>query len=191
MIDYRLITKKVTTMKKHYGSADPREILADLGAALLEMDMGSGEGAIKGFIMKCNRMVTVGINTAFSTNAQNKVLFHETGHLVCKHLNNFRSGTLRDSSFGYRSDSSLISKMENEANFFASDYLLNTDETLELIHEYDLATTAKMLHIPVEFLDYKLRLLYHTGRFQAYQDFLSVRSDCMKKMQLEEPFLRL
>ena len=96
MIDYGLIEDKVTELRRCYGNADPREILADKGAALLEMAMGKEENSIKGFIVKNSRMVTVGINTDLPEAAVNKVLFHETGHLCLGHLNGFRSGALRD-----------------------------------------------------------------------------------------------
>ena len=186
MIDYGLIEKKVAALKRYYGNADPREILADQGAALLEMAMGRDENAIKGFIVKNSRMVTVGINTDLSDNAANKVLFHETGHLCLGHLNTFRSGMLRDTSFGYRSDDTLLSRLENEANFFASDYILDTEDTLEAVREYDIVTASRLLHVPVEFLDYKLRLLNYRGLLANYRDFLSVKSDCMHSMQIDD-----
>lgn len=186
MIDYGMIAKKVAALKRHYGNAGPREILTDRGVALLEMAMGKDENAIKGFIVKSNRMVTVGINSDLSDNAANKVLFHETGHFCLGHLNTFHSGTLRDTSFGYRSDNTRLSKFENEANFFASDYILDTEETLDVIREYDLASAARILHVPVEFLDYKLRLLSALGRFTSYQDCLSVKSSCMRSMRIAD-----
>ena len=187
MIDYRQIVSQVRNLRNCYGShADPRQILTDKGAAILEMPMGTSENGIKGFIVKNSRMITVGINTDLSAGAQNKVLFHETGHLLLGHLNAFRAGSLRDTSFGYRQDASLLSRFENEANFFASDYILNTDETMEMIREYDLASAARILRVPVEFLDYKLRLLYNTGKLENYRDFLSVRSDCMRSMKLAD-----
>ena len=75
--------------------------------------------------------------------------------------------------------------MENEANFFTADVLLNDEETLDIIGAYDLVTYARMLHVPVEILDFKLRLLHHAKRFDHYQDLLSVRSDCLRNIQFE------
>ena len=187
MIDYGLITRQVAAMQMHYGHADPREILTDLGISLLEMPMGKNEDAIKGFLLKNNRCETVGINTDLSEEAQNKVLFHEIGHHACGHLNHVRYGALRDTSFGYRSDTTQLSRFENEANFFASDYILDTEETLEAIHEYDLASAARLLRVPIEFLDYKLRLLHQTGVLAHYYDCISVQSDCMRNMRLSDP----
>lgn len=186
MIDYELIGDKVTELRRCYGNADPREILADKGAALLEMAMGKEENSIKGFIVKNSRMVTVGINTDLPEAAVNKVLFHETGHLCLGHLNGFRSGALRDTSFGYRSDGTRLSRFENEANFFASEYILDTEETLAAVREYDLFSAARFLHVPVEFLDYKLRFLSCRGIFPGYRDLLSVKSDCMRNMKLAD-----
>ena len=185
MIDYGLIVHKVAALKRYYGSAGPREILTDRGAALLEMSMGKDENAIKGFIVKSSRMITVGINTDLSDSAAGKVLLHETGHLCLGHLNAVRQGTLRDSSFGWRSDNTLLSRLENEANFFASDYILDTEETLEAIREYDIAAAARLLKVPVEFLDYKLRLLHGLGLFPDYRDVLSVKSSCLRGMNMD------
>jgi len=187
MINYDLITRRAAGLKQRYGTAGPREILEDCGVAVLDLPMGTGEDAIKGFILKSSRMITVGVNADLSAGVRDKVLFHELGHYDLGHLSRFRSGSLRDTSFAYRPDASVLSKLENEANFYASDYLLDTDETLEAVHAYDLASAARVLRVPVEFLDYKLRLLYHTGKLDRYRDFFSVRSDCMKTITDADP----
>ena len=54
------------------------------------------------------------------------------------------------------------------------------------VREYDLFSAARFLHVPVEFLDYKLRFLSCRGIFPGYRDLLSVKSDCMRNMKLAD-----
>ena len=185
MIDYDRIDKRVTALKDHYGSACAREIVEGLGIGLLEMPMGKSETALKGFIQKNCRMITIGLNSDLPEDVQDKVLLHEIGHHQQGHLDTFRSGLLQDTSFLPHPDMTGLERLEHEANLFAADYMLNTDDTLEAIHEYDfdLSKTARSLYVPIEFLDYKLRLLYQLGRFDSYNDILSVKNDFMRRIR--------
>lgn len=79
--------------------------------------------------------------------------------------------------------------MENEANFYTADILLDDEETLDVIRTYDLAASASILNVPIDILDFKLRLLHQTKRFDRYQDLLSVRSDFLKNIQFEKSAL--
>lgn len=79
--------------------------------------------------------------------------------------------------------------MENEANFYTADILLDDKETLDVIRTYNLAASASILNVPIDILVFKLRLLHQTKRFDQYQDLLSVRSDFLKNIQFEKSAL--
>ena len=74
--------------------------------------------------------------------------------------------------------------MENEATFFAAEYLLDTRETLELLHEYDMLTAAKILKVPPEFLDFKARMMLYDGLIDSYSEYIPVRSNFLKDTPL-------
>ncbi|MBQ9664624.1 MAG: ImmA/IrrE family metallo-endopeptidase [Oscillospiraceae bacterium] len=182
MIDYYDIVAQVAALKRDFPCMKPEEIIEERGIALLEIPMGSGPNALKGFIQKNSRLRTIVVNSDLPYAIKHKILFHELGHNERKHLELIRTGTLADTDISYRKDHTLAARYENEANFFAAECTLDTAETLEVISEYDLVTAARLLRVPLEFLDYKLRLMHHTGQLDRYVDVFSVRSDCLLKI---------
>lgn len=182
MINYDMIVKLAASMKKEYAGFSPEMIIRMEGPQVLRYSMGNHPGALKGFIQKNNRCCTVVVNADLPGDIQNKILFHELGHFKLGHTSDTRVCFLPDTSFSYRRDVTKAARLENEANFFAAEYMLDTEETLEVINAYDLASAAGILHVPLEFLDYKLRLLHKTRRLETYSDCFHVRSDCLLKM---------
>ena len=74
------------------------------------------------------------------------------------------------------------SELEDEANRFVAEYLLEDDRTLETLREQrDFFTAAACLHVPKEILDYKMRML-------RYYELLTkecpiyTRRDCMGRI---------
>jgi Zn-dependent peptidase ImmA (M78 family) len=182
MIDFNDIVARVAALKEEFPSMDPREIISARGISLLELPMGTSPNAIKGFIQKNNRCCSIVVNADLSNLLIQKILFHELGHYEEKHLNFIRSGILSDKDLSYRRDRTQTARFENEANFYAAECTLDTMETLSAIYEYDLLTAARILHVPVELLDYKLRLLHHTGQLENYVDVFGVQSNCLLKI---------
>jgi Zn-dependent peptidase ImmA (M78 family) len=183
MIDHERIIELVASMKQKHPCRGPRELIEDLDIGLLEVPMGPQSGAIKGFIQKNSRCYTIAVNSDLAPEVQDKILFHEIGHYALHHLSGLRKSFLADQSFSYRRDAGELARKENEANFFAAEYLLDTEETLLAIHQYDLATAAHILRVPLEFLDYKLRLLYRLGRLEKRPNVMELCSNCLIKME--------
>ena len=182
MTNYDLIRKKAEYLRKEYRQESPASIARALGITVIEMPMGTGRNAIKGLILKSSRCVTIVINSDLSDMVKPLILLHEIAHYILGHLKTSRAGTMSDRSFDYHRELTAAGIMENEANFLVADYMLDTEETLLAVHDYDIHTAAKMLRVPVEILDYKLRLLYQEKRLDRYTDFLSVHSDCLKNI---------
>ena len=182
MIDYSGIVSRVDALKRDFPRMRPEEIIRERGISLLEIPMGTSPNAIKGFIQKNCRCCTIVVNSDLSDWLVHKILFHEVGHYEQKHLEQLRSGILSDKDISYRRDHTREARFENEANFFAAECTLDTADTLSAIRDYDLATAAACLHVPVELLDYKLRLLRHTGLLDRYVDFYHFGSDCMRSI---------
>ena len=86
--------------------------------------------------------------------------------------------TFHDSGFAY----SLTSALENEANSFVAEYLLDTDETLMVLQESDtFQHAASRLHVPPEILDFKWRMLVSRSLLDRSSP-CPARSDCLKQI---------
>ncbi len=86
--------------------------------------------------------------------------------------------TFHDSGFAY----SLTSALENEANSFVAEYLLDTDETLMVLQESDtFQHAASRLHVPPEILDFKWRMLVSRSLLDRSSP-CPVQSDCLKQI---------
>ena len=197
MINYALIRQKASALRSalqnEYGSSritsfkDLQEIILDkYDLDCVEMQLGTDPDAIKGLIMKSNRMVTIVVNSDLAEAGKILVVVHEVGHNNLGHLRGLRVSKLFDNHFHFCNGSSRTSLMENEANFYAADVLLDDEETLDVIRTYDLSASASILHVPIDILDFKLRLLRQTTQLDRYRDLLSVRSDCLKNIQFEK-----
>ena len=54
--------------------------------------------------------------------------------------------------------------LEDEANFFAAELLLEDEKVLECLSEHSFFETAKILYVPAALLDYKFTLLQEKGQ---------------------------
>lgn len=185
MISYERIIDLAAGLKRRYPDCNPREIIDAEEIGLLELPMGTQSASIKGFLQKNNRCCTIAVNSDLPEALRSKILFHELGHYFLEHGKGSRVCRLRDASFAYRRDGTAVARMENEANFFAAECVLDDAQTLEVIHEYDIFTAAKLLRVPFEMLDYKLRLLHRTKRLDAYRDLMLTKSDFLMRLRAE------
>ena len=168
MINECLIRDIVEPYKKLYGKYYYKQLLSSRDIDLIEMPMGKDKNSLKGMIAKNCRMKTVVLNSDLDDIGQLIVVVHEFGHDVCGHLKGRGVTRLCDFNFSYRHDFSRIGVMENEANYIVADYVLDDDETLEVIYSFDMKAAASMLKVPVEILDLKMRLLAKRGKIQDY-----------------------
>ena len=184
MINYDLIRESALQLKNTYSIPFLKDFLREKDIGLMEIPLGTSDGSLKGLIMKNNRVSTIIINSDLDARGKTIILAHEIGHYSLKHLNGVKLARFCDENFGYRRDVTQRAKLENEANFFAAEYLLDDDETMDVINSYDVMTASSILNVPVEILDFKLRMLHNKNRLASYQEFVSVRSDFLKNAQL-------
>ena len=102
MINYDMIARLVAGMKKEYPGYKVETILREEGSDILRLPMGTSPSAIKGFLQKNNRCYITVVNSDLNENIQDKILFHELGHLVLKHAASSGNCLLADRSFSYR-----------------------------------------------------------------------------------------
>ena len=197
MINYDLIQKKASAFRRalqdEYGTTrissfkDLKDIIMNqYSLDCLEMSMGTDPNSIKGLIMKNSRMITIVVNNDLSESGKILVVVHEVGHKRLGHLDGPRVSKLFDNRFSFCNGYSRTAIMENEANFYTANVLLDDEETLDTIRTYDLAASASILNVPIEILDFKLRLLHQGNKFDHYQDLLTVRSDFLRNIQFEK-----
>ncbi len=184
MIKYDFVYNRAAQFRKKYGNLSIEGILDAMDIQLLSLPFGTGEHAMKGFVQRNSKCYTIAVNSDESASGQRIIIFHEIGHIWLKHLGSAPRGILHDTTLGYYNQRGIIADTENESNFFVAESLIDTEEAKEALHEYDIATAARQLHVPVEFLDYKLRMMNRMKIVNAYNDAFHASSDCLKDMDL-------
>lgn len=110
------IRKKTRSLKKKYGTNNPFDIAQHLGIKVIFEPLGS----ISGYYNKQLRMKQIHINHDLSEHDQLFTCAHELGHAIMHPDANARKRT-----------GLLISKMEIEANKFATELLIDDEVFLE------------------------------------------------------------
>lgn len=139
------IRKKVNTLKKKYGTDNPFDIAEHLGIKVIFEQLGS----IKGYYNKQLRMKQIHINHDLSDHDQLFTCAHELGHAIMHPDAN--------TPFLRKRTGLLVSKMEIEADKFATELLIDDEIFLEF-QEYTSGQIARMLGYDEELI--KLRLKY-------------------------------
>ncbi len=182
MLDYNAVKTKAARLRALSGG-NIRAAIDILDLTLLELSLGTEPDSIRAFILKNSRCATIVLNADLADDAVPFILAHEAGHYVMNHLKG-NACAMQDREFTWRAGNTDLARRENEATFFAAEFLLDTAETLSLLHEYDLLTAASMLKVPPEFLEFKARLMARDGLIADYQDPLPVRSDFLRRTPL-------
>lgn len=177
MTNFELIIKLAKKLKKQYPGYKPEEIIQAEGLNLQKIPMGDSPYALKGFLQKNNRCFTITVNSDLKDVVQSLVMLHEIGHFELGHNKGVNSYSLADTTFSYRQDNTMEARMENEANFFVSEYLLDDDKTLDAICESTIQNAARNLRVPLELLILKLRILTYKKKLDMIIDTSYVRSD--------------
>lgn len=150
------IRKKVTGLKKKYGTSDPFELCSCLETALLGVNFGTSETAIKAMTMTSSRMSCIQYNICLPEILLRFIVAHELGHAVL-HKNKYHMDT------GFFDDVSLT---EREANLFAAELLLGDSEKVyNEMRSGDLTMFqyAAEHKVPYELLAYKLEIMSDEG----------------------------
>lgn len=172
------ITETAQRLRDKYGILPPDELLLKLDACLCPTPLGSDEGAIKGFVQRSDRICTVVVNSDLPKEVQDIVKYHESGHIALKHYQLVK-GIFRFHELNLFDGRS---RLENEANTFVAEYLLENERTMEHLKAYrDVFSAAASLHVPSEIMTYKLRMLKYYGYIRG-EIPVTANSDCMGKI---------
>lgn len=98
-----------------------------LGIQIDNFSMGSGRNALKDLITRNSRCATITINSNLSTRTQDLVIFHEIWHYTLTHHTRKQICAFHD--YGVFDNSS---ELEDEANRFITEYLLEDSQTFLL-----------------------------------------------------------
>jgi len=156
MSNIDFIHEKVDTIIKKFDTRDPFEICKCMDVHIHYKDLGN---ALKAYYFCQSRIKNIVINSRSGIIVRRILCAHELGHAVLHSklaaIRGFQEMALFDS---------LIST-EYEANLFTAELIISDEEILEMLNSRDKCffSIAKELYVPVELLDFKLRILKHKG----------------------------
>ena len=145
------IYNSVLSLVNRFGSRDPKTLLEGLSVVAEESDSFKD---LAGFSFYSNRTYYVILNRNLSEPLKRTILAHELGH-ICLHKEALRLSPIHE-----RDIYNTTSKLEYEANIFASELLIS-DEDIE--KENDFFALAKRLGVPPDLLSFKLLSLKKRG----------------------------
>jgi Zn-dependent peptidase ImmA (M78 family) len=167
-MNFEQIAQKGVAIVRRRGTRDPFRIARDLGILVRYADDFVRLKGMYRVILK-NRFII--LNNRLSERMKRIVCAHEIGHDQL-HREMAKGGALQEFML-YQMDS----RPEYEANIFATEILLDTDEVLELVHDgYDAEQMARQLGSDVNLIALKIAHLRNMGyqlRLTEWQsDFL-------------------
>ena len=176
---YAEIVKAVEKLKKRYHEDDPFNLCDAMGIKLISSSLGTSPGAIKGFILKSNRIIAITVNSDLPPVIQKIIVAHELGHAVL-HRN---SGVLAFHEVTLFDDSSMY---EKDANLFAAEYLLDDDSVLDTLNsDNTFYSAAAALYVPTELLDFKFRVMKWKG-YKLVEPPIRARSNFLRDLKVPE-----
>lgn len=163
------IVKKADRIVKSCGTRDPHRIAKELGINVRYADFKRQRGAYK--VIMRNRYVF--LNPNLHPVMEDIVLWHEIGHDQFHRNEAVATGGFKEFNIFDMQES----RMEFEANIFASQGSLSDDEVLELIMQgYDIQQIARAMHSDINLVALKvdtLRTMGYQLRSQEHRnDFL-------------------
>ena len=139
------IPKRVSYLKRKYGTDDPEEIADYLGVTIIRMPL---EDVVAGFYKLLKRRKYIFLNSDIDDDVFLRVvLAHELGHAIMHPKENcafMKSKTLL-----------LTSRIEKQANIFAA-FLLIDDDMLEEFYGYTEEQFCNCTGYPLELLGLRL-----------------------------------
>lgn len=170
------IVEAVEKLKKRYSETDPFRLCRAMGIKLLLQPLGTAPDAIKGFILKSRRIIAITVNSDLPPILRRIVAAHELGHAVL-HKN---SGVLAFHEAALFDDSS---RYEKDANLFAAEYLLEDGRVLEALNaDVTFFSAAAALDVPVELLDFKLRVMKRKG-YELAESPVRAQSNFLRSLE--------
>ena len=154
----------VEELVRKYGTRDPYELCDCLGIRIRRKDLGK---KLKGFFFYQSRIANIVIDCNVNEVLERILIAHELGHAILHKKIAMMKGFQEMEVF----DSTAI--MENEANLFSAELLLDDDEVLEQLKERDgsFFQAAQALYVPAAFLDYKFSAMCEKGLLDRTMDY--------------------
>ncbi|MBR5089997.1 MAG: ImmA/IrrE family metallo-endopeptidase [Ruminiclostridium sp.] len=175
-MDYGYIIEKAESVKKNYTYHSPKVLCREMGIVLLPKPMGRSGDSGKGCCFKANGEVVIVFNSEISQPYQNAIIYHEVGHIECH---------LTDTVYCFN-DFSMFNesnKREIEANLFAAEMMMSDEDVLDALNDDgSFVTAAAKLFVPVEFIDFKFRLMNYKGYTISPPMFAD--ADCLRDMKM-------
>ncbi|MBR4636784.1 MAG: ImmA/IrrE family metallo-endopeptidase [Clostridia bacterium] len=170
---YDKIVRSVAKIKAKCGETDPFSLCSLLGIPVCYSPMGSSRDAIKGFFIKSNRIKVITVNSDLPYMIQRIITAHELGHAMLhadSGMHAFHELALFDES----------SRCEKEANLFASELLISDDDFFGALDDGQaFSQAASSLNVPIELLDYKVKLIKSKG-FEVKDSPISAKVNFLK-----------
>ena len=153
-----MIFRQAQRLRQRFHTSDPYELLENMGVVLVLSNLYPCDG-LRGYCTVMNKIRYVVVNAKQPEDEQRVVAGHEAGHLIL-HMAQLKVGAMRDFDVY-----NVKSRLEQQANFFAADFLINDDDVLDLVHSHDadFFNVAKELLIPAPFFAFKLCSMVHRG----------------------------
>jgi len=178
-VTYSEICGAVEKLKKKYEESDPFRLCRRMDIKLLYNQFGKEEDSIKGFFLECKRVKTITLNSDLPSVIQRIVLTHELGHAVL-HEN---CGIHAFHEVGLFNESS---EYEKDANLFAAEFLLKDEDVLESLNaETTFFSAASRLVVPMELLDFKLRVMRWKG-YKSIEPPITAQSNFLRNLEVPD-----
>lgn len=158
------IVKKANCVIAELGTRNPHRIAQELGIAIVPLNFKRQRGAYK--VLMRNRFIF--IKNDLHPVMENIVLLHEIGHDTLHRNEAIRAGGFQEFNiFDMRQ-----SRMEYEANIFASQISLPDDEILEYIENgFDVQQIARAMHSDINLVALKTDTLIAQGYRFRHQEY--------------------
>ena len=178
-MSYGEVCTAVEELKKKYFETDPFRLCHDMGIILLPQALGKAPDAIKGFFLENRRIMTITVNSDLPEVIQRIIVAHEIGHAKLHR----KSGIHAFHEVGLFDESSF---MEQEANLFAAEFLLDDQDVLETLNsDSTFFAAASRLRVPMELLDFKFRVLKWKG-YKLIEPPITAQSNFLRDMEVPE-----
>ena len=146
------------------GTRDPHRIARELGIEVVPVDFKRQRGAYK--VLMRNRFIF--IKNDLHPVMESIVMLHEIGHDVLHRKEAVKAGGFKEFNIFDIRDS----RMEYEANIFATQIALPDDDFLELAEQgYDVQQIARTMHSDVNLVALKADTLISQGYRLRPQDY--------------------
>lgn len=174
---YQEVYDAVNRIKKKYDEKDPVKLCRQMGILLIPKNWGTAPDCLKGFYTVRNRIKAIAYNCELPLPLQHIIIFHEIGHSVLHR----GQGTATFSDVTMFDTNSL---MENEANLFAAEYMLDDAKVIETLNEdFTFFGSAARLGVPGEFLDFKFRIMKWKG-YRLSESPIAPKSSFLKNVEV-------